>query len=115
MVALIAQWIINGFGVLAAGYFVPGVYVASLYTALITALLLGALNLLIRPILLLLMLPITLLTLGFFTLVVNAFLFWFLSTVVQGFVVHGFIPAFLGALVVSAASFIGKHILEKND
>lgn len=112
MTSFIAQWLVNALGVLATGYFVPGVSVASFYIALIVAALLGALNLLVRPILVVLTLPITLLTLGLFTFVINALLFWFLASFIQGFAVSGFFAAFLGALVVSVVSFIGKHFIE---
>jgi putative membrane protein len=110
-----AQWLVNALSVLAAGYIVHGVSVGSFYTALIVAVLLTALNILIRPILVVLTLPITLITLGLFTLVINAFLFWFLSSFIQGFSVSGFFAAFFGALVVSAMSFIGKHFVEAID
>jgi putative membrane protein len=47
------------------------------YTAaLISALLLGFVNAIIRPLLVLITLPITILTLGLFTLVINALMFW---------------------------------------
>ena len=81
----------------------------------IVAVLLGALNLLVRPILVVLTLPITFLTLGLFTFVINAFLFWFLSSFIQGFAVTGFFAAFFGALVVSVVSFLGKHFAEAID
>lgn len=115
MTAFIAQWFVNALGVLAAGYFVPGVSVSSFYIALIVAALLGALHLLVRPILVVLTLPITFLTLGLFTFVINAFLFWFLASFIQGFAVVGFFAAFFGALVVSAVSFIGRHFIETLD
>lgn len=111
MIVFIAQWFVNALGVLAAGYFVPGVSVASFYIALIVAAFLGVLNLLVRPILVVLTLPITLLTLGLFTFVINALLFWFLASFIQGFAVSGFFAAFFGALVVSVISFIGRHFI----
>jgi len=112
MSSLIAQWFFNAFGVLTAGYFIPGVSVVSFYTGLIVAVILGALNLFVRPILILLTLPITFLTLGLFTLVINAFLFWFLSSFIKGFSVSGFFAAFFGALTVSVISFLGRRIIE---
>ena len=115
MISFIVQWLVNALGVLVAGYLVPGVSVASFYIAFIDAVLLGALNLLVRPILVVLTLPITFLTLGLFTFVINAFLFWFLSSFIQGFAVTGFFAAFFGALVVSVVSFLGKHFAEAID
>ena len=83
-----------------------------LETALVFALILGLLNAFLRPILLLLTLPLNLLTLGLFTLVVNAIVFW-LATVVQGggVQVANFGAAFLGALLVSVVSFVASRVI----
>jgi putative membrane protein len=80
------------------------------FIALVVAAL-GILNALVRPILIFLTLPITLLTLGLFTLVINALLFWFVSTLVKGFHVSGFGAAFWGALVLWAFSWITNALL----
>jgi putative membrane protein len=81
-------------------------------TALVFALILGVLNAFLRPILLLLTLPLNLLTLGLFTLVVNAIVFW-LATVVEGggVQVANFGAAFLGALLVSLVSFVASRVI----
>jgi putative membrane protein len=83
-----------------------------LVTALVFAVILGVLNAFLRPILLLLTLPLNLLTLGLFTLVVNAVVFW-LATVIQGggVQVADFGAAFLGALVVSIVSFVASRVI----
>ena len=75
------------------------------------AIVLGILNAFLRPILLLLTLPLNLLTLGLFTLVVNAIVFWIASGFDIGVSVHDFGAAFLGALVVSAVSFVASRML----
>ena len=75
-------------------------------------LILGVLNAFLRPILLLLTLPLNLLTLGLFTLVVNAIVFW-LATMIQGGGVRvaDFGSAFLGALIVTVVSFIASRVI----
>src|SRR5882672_8537666 len=78
---------------------------------LIFALVLGVLNAFLRPILLLLTLPLNLLTLGLFTLVVNAIVFWLASQFDVGVHVADFGAAFIGALVVSAVSFVASRVL----
>jgi putative membrane protein len=85
----------------------------SIATVLFFALILGILNAFLRPILLLLTLPLNLLTLGLFTLVLNAIVFW-LATVVSGggVQVADFGAAFLGALVVSVVSFIASRVFK---
>lgn len=108
---LIIKLLITALALLAVAYLVPGVAVTSFYTALIVAIVLGLLNLIIKPIVVLLTLPINILTLGLFTFVINALLFWFAASFVEGFIVTGFIPAFLGALIVSIISSLSERLL----
>jgi putative membrane protein len=108
---LLLVWLINALSLLAVAYFLPSVSVASFYIALITALVLGLLNTLIRPVLVLITLPITILTLGLFTLVINALLFWFVASFVAGFQVAGFESAFWGALLYSVISSLASWLL----
>lgn len=83
-----------------------------LATALGFAVILGVLNAFLRPILLLLTLPLNLLTLGLFTLVVNAIVFWLASLIQGGGVqVADFGAAFLGALLVSVVSFVASRMI----
>src|ERR1700690_1641618 len=79
--------------------YVPGIAVANLYTALVVAVVWGILGLTVRPVLKLLTLPINIITFGLFSLVLNALLFWFLSTFIKGFIVSGFIPALIGTIL----------------
>ena len=111
---LLIRLLINALAILLVAYLVPGVAVTGFYTALIVAVVLGLLNLVIKPLILLLTLPITILTLGLFTFVINALLFWFVGTVVKGFSVDGFVPAFLGALILTVVGWIG-HSITSND
>ena len=75
------------------------------------AVILGVLNAFLRPILLLLTLPLNLLTLGLFTLVVNAIVFWLASLIQGGVQVADFGAAFLGALLVSVVSFVASRVI----
>jgi putative membrane protein len=100
--------------VLLAGNLIPGIHVDSqppFAAALIFAIILGLLNAFLRPILLLLTLPLNLLTLGLFTLVVNAIVFWLASRIDVGVQVDSFGAAFLGAVVVSVVSFVASRVL----
>lgn len=108
---LLLRWLISSAAIFAVPYFVPGVHLANFYTALIAAIVIGLINLTLRPILLILTLPITVLTLGLFTLVINAILFWFVSTFVKGFYVDGFVAALLGSLVFWLISLIGNSLV----
>lgn len=108
---IIIRILITALGLFLAAYLIPGITVEGLYIALITAVILGVLNLIARPILFVLTLPITLITLGLFIFVINATLFWFAASFIDGFEVAGFIPALLGSIVVSVVSTIGNKLL----
>ncbi len=98
---LLARWIINALVILAASYILPGVTVSGFVAALVVALVLGALNILIKPILIILTLPITIITFGLFVLVINTGLIMLASALVPGFAVAGFWNAFLFGIVLS--------------
>jgi len=115
MTNLITKWFIVAVALMLAAYFVPGIEVVSLKIALIVAALLGVVNIVIKPVLVILTLPINIITLGLFTFVINGSLFWFLASFVDGFYVDGLLTAILGALVVSAFGYVGEKIfLGKN-
>jgi len=116
MIRFFLRWIITAVAVFAAVLIVPGIenrgtWVGVLWFALIAALL----NAFIRPLLNLLTCPLIILTLGFFTLIINTFMFWLTSRIGQalgiGITVEGFWPAFWGGLVVSIVSVILSLVL----
>lgn len=107
--------VLTALAVLGVAYFVPGVFVESFYVALIVAVVLAVLNLIVKPIILLLTLPINIITLGLFTLVINAGLFGLAAYFVDGFTIDRFIDAFIGALLVSVVVWIGHKFLPDND
>lgn len=99
------HWIIATLAIGITAYVVPGVTV-TLLGAFIAAVVLGALNLIVRPIIVILTFPITLLTLGLFTLVIDALLVMLVSYVVPGFLVAGFWPAFFFAIVLAIVNWV---------
>ena len=82
---------------------------------LIVAIIFGLVNAVIRPILVLLTLPINLVTLGLFTLVINALMLWLTSWLSAALTVDGFITALLGALIISVVTTILNWILPDGD
>jgi len=78
-------------------------------------LLLGIFNALLRPLLWLLSLPLVILTLGLFTLVINALLLYFVGTLMKAFVVAGFWPAFWGSLIISLVSLVLNSVTGTGD
>ncbi|MBU6214461.1 phage holin family protein [Patescibacteria group bacterium] len=102
---LFFHWFVAALTILIAAYIVPNVSV-TLAGAAIAAVVLGALNLFIRPILMILTLPITIVTLGLFSIVINAVLVMLASLVVPGFFVGGFGTALLFAFTLSVINWV---------
>ena len=103
---LLFVWILNALALLAVAYFVSGINVAGFMSALIAALVIGLINMLIKPILVILTLPITILTLGLFLLVINGLLFYGVGNWLQGFEVKTLTAGIIGAIVYSLFSWL---------
>ena len=109
------RWLINALALMLLPYVITSIRVDNFLGALIAALFIGLVNAVIRPVALILTLPLNILTLGLFTFVINALLFWMVGSVVRGFYVPGFWSAFFGALVYSILSYlIGALILKRS-
>ncbi|MDH5508112.1 MAG: phage holin family protein [Anaerolineae bacterium] len=114
---LILRTAINALGLYAAVALVPGINPQNPdWTSYIwLALIFGLLNSLLRPLLKLLTCPLIILTLGIFTLVVNTAMFYLASYIGTqfnfGLTIDGFVPAFLGAFIVSVVSVILTFLL----
>ena len=108
---LLLRWVINAVAVYAAIKLVPGISAGGNWTTYLwIALILGLVNAIIAPIIKALTCPLILLTLGLFTLVINGLMLWLTSLIGTAlgldFGVNGFLPAFLGGLVISVVSFV---------
>ncbi len=108
---LLLTWLINAAALMALPYLMHSVTVTHFGSALVAALVLGLVNTLIRPVLVLLTLPVTLVSMGLFILVINAFLFWVVAQLVEGFQVAGFGSAFLAAILYSIISWALSTLL----
>lgn len=105
--------VLNAIALLVTAYLVPGFHVADFTTALLAAIVLGVVNTFIKPILSLITLPLTFITLGLFAFVVNAVMLFIVSAFVKGLTIDGWIPAILGAIVLSIVSTILHSIFKK--
>jgi len=106
MQSAVVRILITGIAVFLAVATVPGIEARDMTAGVAAVLVLTILNLLIRPILLILTLPLIVLSLGLFLVVVNAILLELTAYLVKGFTVSGFWPAVGGALVISIATSI---------
>lgn len=109
---ILLHWLILTLAVIASQYVVPGIHVDTFLTALVVAAILAFINTIIKPIIGILTLPINILTLGIFSLVLNALFFWGVAYIVAGFHVGGFMAAFWGSLIVSVINWIAGHIID---
>ena len=98
--------VVNAIALIVVAKIVPGIGVTGIGGAIIAALILGVVNAILRPILIILSLPLEIITLGLFTLVINALLFWLVGALNVGLVVTGFWPAFWGAIVMAIVSWL---------
>lgn len=113
LILLISRVLLVALTLLLISEFMPGITIAGVYPAIITALLLGVLNAIVRPILVILTLPISILTLGLFVFIINASLFYFVASFIEGFYVQSFTWALFGSLLVSLVSTLGGKFLHK--
>jgi putative membrane protein len=110
---LILKWLLSAMALLAVATLYSGVHVNSFSDALIAAFVIGLLNAVVRPILIVLTLPVTVLTLGLFLFVINAWMFWWASSLLNGFQVQGFGAALVGSLIYSLIGVVINSALER--
>jgi putative membrane protein len=110
---MLVRWLLLAAALLLVANLYPGVVVKSFGSALIAAFVLGLFNALLRPILVLLTLPVTLVTLGLFLFIINALLFYFAASVLEGLSVTGFGAALIGSLIYSLCGVVIDIALER--
>jgi putative membrane protein len=108
MIRLILRLLINMAAFWVASYFIADIQVTgSFFSWVLLAIIFALVNTFIRPLVRLLSLPLTIVTLGLFTLVINALMLmltgWLAGDILT---VGGFIPAFLGSIVISIVSTV---------
>jgi len=115
MIQLLVRWIISAVLLLVVSRLVPGFEVDGLRSAMIAALVIGLVNATLGAFLKIITLPLTLLTMGIFLLVINALMLLFVSNLVRGFIVHGFVPAFWGALLLALLGMLTRWLTPTGD
>ena len=113
MLKLLLHWILSAIALVLVSQFVPGFDVRGLGPALVAALVIGLLNATLGLLLKIITFPLTILTLGLFLLVINALMILLASSVVRGFNVHGWVPAFLGAVVLAVVGMLFRAITKE--
>ena len=106
MLGFLLRLSINLLALVIAGGVVSGIRIETIGAGILAAAILGLVNAVIRPLALLLTLPINILSLGLFTLVINALMLQLVAGIVPGFFIESFWSAFWGALLISVISWI---------
>jgi putative membrane protein len=105
--SFLLRLVVNAIALVLISYFnFQGIHADTMGDVLIGAVVLGLVNAIVRPLLLVLSCPLVILTLGLFTLVINAVIFYVVLKILPGWHVPGFWAAFWGALVVTIISWI---------
>ena len=110
--SILGLWLVMSGAILVAAFVTPGVRIRGFATPLIVSLLLAILNMTVKPILIILTLPINIITLGLFTLIINAFLIVIIDKMVNGFKVDGFFWAVLYGIVLTIVTSFLRHAFE---
>jgi putative membrane protein len=117
---LLVRWLIATVAIFAAVKLLPGISFRGPYWKLaLVALIFGLVNALIRPLLKLLTCPLIMLTLGLFTLVINALMLLLTAQLSEAFDLHfqvlNFWSAFWGSIVISIVSFLLNLLIGEDD
>lgn len=110
----LVRLLLTAVAVFAGAYLIPGVEVKNFWTAIIVAIVMGLLNLVVKPILVILTLPITILTLGLFYLVINVVIIYLTDYFVTDFTVRGFVPALLFSLLVALINAVLGGLVDRD-
>lgn len=111
MLYLLLHWLLSALSLLIVAHLVPGFIVRGFGSALIASLVIGLINSTLGFLLKILTFPLTILTFGLFLLVINALMLRFAALLAPGFIVQGFAPAFLGALVLALLHVVLRSVL----
>src|SRR5262245_65269284 len=116
LAGFLLHWVINAAALGVAAFLIPGIEVDDAGGLLLGALIFGFVNALIKPIVQFVTCPLIVVTLGLFTLIINAVMMgitsWFADLFDIGFHVDGFAAAFMGAIVVSIVSWVLTQFTE---
>lgn len=103
---LLVRWILFALAIIFVAWLVPGIEVENFQSAMLVTVIIALINIFIRPLIVFITLPINILTLGIFTLVINALLLMLAGYLAPGLDVEGFLSAFIGSVVLAFLGLI---------
>ena len=101
MVKALLRWVLFAVAIIFIAWILPGISVSGFWGAMLACVIIAIINAFVKPIVEFISLPINFLTLGLFSLVINALLLMLAGWISPGFTVSGFWSAFLGAILLS--------------
>lgn len=110
----IIRLLLNAVAIFVIAHLMSGVHVDGYLTAILVALVLSVLDLLVKPILIILTLPVTVITLGLFLFIVNALIILLADKLVGGFSVSGIWVAVLFSVFLSILQSVLQSLLKEN-
>ena len=106
--------LINAFALFMVAHIVNGITINGWQTLAASAIALTLITMFLKPIISFITLPINIFSLGFFSLIVNAFLLYIVGKLIKGFIVADFITAFIGALLLSIITILVDVLIVKD-
>ena len=110
MIKIFIKWILYALSIIFISWIVPGIGVENFLSAMIVCVILALINTFVKPLLQLIALPVTILTLGLFSLVINALMLMLAGWAAPGFEVEGFLSALMGSILLSILSLVISRI-----
>jgi putative membrane protein len=107
----LVNWLLSALSLVIVAHLIPGFHLSGFAAALIAALVIGFVNGTIGLLLKIVTLPLSILTLGIFWLVINALMLELAAALVPGFRIHGFLPAFIGSIVLSLVNMTLRFLV----
>ncbi|KKQ78622.1 MAG: hypothetical protein UT02_C0061G0007 [Parcubacteria group bacterium GW2011_GWC2_38_7] len=111
---MILRWLINAIGLLAIGYFIPGIEVSGLYSAMVLVVVIGLVNAVLGMVLKLITWPINILTLGLSNLVINAIILGLVAKYIQGFDIQVWWAAVLAAIIYTVVTTFSSWLYKES-
>ncbi len=108
---LVLRWLVLATGVTLAANLVPGIHCADGTTLFVVVVILSVFNAFLKPLLVLFTLPLVVMSAGFGLWLINAFLLWVTSRMVEGFHVSGLFAALVGSAIISITNLGFTYLL----
>lgn len=105
------KWLISAVSIYIITHLPIGITIATFKTAVVAAAILGIVNVIIKPILIILTLPINIITLGLFTFIINGIMLIITSSIVIGFHVENIFAAVVASILISFVNMVLTNLI----